>query len=62
MYLLGKCAYRDIQHIIESTQNKQQNGAKITCTDVRKKLWLLEYIFLMEVFTLSPPPFEMSGQ
>ena len=31
-YLLRKYAYRDIQLIFESTQNKQQYGTKITCT------------------------------
>ena len=35
MYLIRKCAYRDIS--FESTQNKQQYGTKIICTEVREK-------------------------
>ena len=28
----------DIQHIIESTQNKQQYGTRTPCTEIRKKI------------------------
>ena len=32
-----KCAYRDRHASFESTQNKQQYGPKITCTEEKKK-------------------------
>ena len=32
------CLYRR-QHLFESTQNKQQYGTKITCTEVRGKFF-----------------------
>ena len=45
---VGACIFQEnvpieISNIsIESTQNKQQYGTKITCTEVRETVWWLE--------------------
>ena len=36
-----KIAYREMQHIFESTQNKQQYGTKVTSTEVRSKIVMI---------------------
>ena len=45
--LLRKCANETLNILFGSTQNKQQCGTKITCTEVRrKKIIIKEYIIL----------------
>ena len=52
MYLLRNVSIETFIISFEATQNKQQYGTKITCTELGKKLWQIRNVIFYKFFFL----------
>ena len=55
MYILRKCTYRDIEHIIRKHRKMQQYCIIITCTEVKKVMMIGNVLKLFCVMSIASP-------